>query len=1370
MEGNIRGDIVFDYMTSLSATPAPSRAAIQDSDEATSLSEKKQRRKIHGTEVLTPGDFIYPFTDARYIEQSDVLEDGFVPDQRAGPPPAHMMLHARKLAVRHLPQMDASARCDPFLVLTFDQQKTSTHVAKNVYEHAYHESFEFFVHEMQIDFAKSLQGNEGAACGIGLLIECFDWDLLSANDFVGNVTIDLIVLCSLVENAKLFTFVLSTPSGDPVVGQDGLPCEVDVELLMVPIHRSWSPPSLSKSLSLCEFRPESRDVSDSMLQRTSTIAAGYFFHKSSTSLTGSFSYKNHDLPLETGRKESQSISKFPSWTPELQLPEIEDLFADAEEKDVDYGEEPDEFYWRERLEKAMESMWVNIMVLVLVLVDLSNILIYTFYYSSDSEQPWQTAINFTVMSLFLLELTLRQIAQRMRFWTNMWNIFDFVVIWLSTGVLITKYIFEAQSGVASSLQSTKNTATSLRVFSRIAMVMRFVRVLVTVRRARMLSGAVNQKLRKAVSQNKRRYKKHGYNLDLTYITDRVIAMSAPAFGGHTAFRNDIHIVSRFLSQRHYGKFFIFNLCDTYHSSDGVMGNYHPQLLFNQVQRIPFEDHAPPLLSELVFMCQESCAWMARDRQNTIAVHCKGGKGRTGLMVSCYLIFCGIFSSPAEAMRCFEEKRTRNPAGPAQGVTGASQKRYVSLFQQALTSRVDHRVLRIRQIIVHTIPRIEGSSQFDPLMVVRAAGGAAYELSHTPRQTSCFSVRSKMTFQCGGYGSMKLQPFSCSEDVFVQEDFRIELYNGVCKSSSAEQAVFFLCLHTGMMTGESPVVFAREELDVGVWFKKQVKLLDDNVSVEVHFEEVSAQHFAAALPWQKEAGESLDKSRSRSFREWLMRKSDHESGGNRNPGDTKKENTSLQKSFVSRMIASSEAISLSDQNIPRRCIVFNEDVELAFCARCVQELNPLLVKAGDVAVQQGAFSNSLFLIWVGNFRCEVVGQGGRAVVEHVIGSNEVFGELNFLLPNVSVQADYIANQDSTVFVLDKESLRESQYTGISEQCVNHFLACVCSCKLWSRLHSTSTTSASSSARRDSALSTKSSNSFFSRDLENNSFPFSRESSELQADPALLLQSLRELPVQELVLFTWNCTCEGKLRVSGLLKVTQSYLVYEAKGFLGKSRRVRFDMLEACGSEQEGSSKVLKLLLRHLPQAEHKSHHLILRFDSTRERTECERTVKRLKTLFDEPLGRAGAGPCAQLGAFHSLPELLEGSSSFRTVRVFKQGEHVAVKKSRSSERLGWVLHGSAVETVHGKVVRRAEVGDVLFLIDFFQHFKAYQSNVTASTDCKRLAVALVSFEDIRTMLDRNPSFASRFYEYSARTMALDLYRQGSQPQSLPDVPW
>jgi phosphatidylinositol-3,4,5-trisphosphate 3-phosphatase/dual-specificity protein phosphatase PTEN len=46
-------------------------------------------------------------------------------------------------------------------------------------------------------------------------------------------------------------------------------------------------------------------------------------------------------------------------------------------------------------------------------------------------------------------------------------------------------------------------------------------------------------LRKLVSGPKNRYKENGYNLDLTYICPRLIAMSYPASGVESIYRNPI---------------------------------------------------------------------------------------------------------------------------------------------------------------------------------------------------------------------------------------------------------------------------------------------------------------------------------------------------------------------------------------------------------------------------------------------------------------------------------------------------------------------------------------------------------------------------------------------------------------------------------------------------------------------------------------------------------------------------------------------------------------------------------------------------------------------------------------------------------------
>ena len=266
----------------------------------------------------------------------------------------------------------------------------------------------------------------------------------------------------------------------------------------------------------------------------------------------------------------------------------------------------DDSYWRETLDKTLETLAVNIAVMLLVLVDVFNVLVLELLVYNDEPQPFTTTIQLIVLALFVLELTLRQIAQASRFWKNAWNIFDTIVIYASCVMLVVPLLINegtTEEEELGELDTAKSATTPMRIVSRVAVAIRVVRVLLNMRKVSELKGDVETKIRTAVSQNKRRYQKLGFNLDLTYITDRVIAMSAPALGGHKTYRNDCHVVSRFLSLRHYASFFIFNLCDTVTSSDGVIGNYHPQMFFHQVKRIPFEDHGPVMAPS-----QKLCAY------------------------------------------------------------------------------------------------------------------------------------------------------------------------------------------------------------------------------------------------------------------------------------------------------------------------------------------------------------------------------------------------------------------------------------------------------------------------------------------------------------------------------------------------------------------------------------------------------------------------------------------------------------------------------------------------------------------------------------------------------------------------------------------
>ena len=52
------------------------------------------------------------------------------------------------------------------------------------------------------------------------------------------------------------------------------------------------------------------------------------------------------------------------------------------------------------------------------------------------------------------------------------------------------------------------------------------------------------KLRELVSGKKNRYKENGFNLDLTYVCNRIIGMSFPASGIEKTYRNDIQEVKK----------------------------------------------------------------------------------------------------------------------------------------------------------------------------------------------------------------------------------------------------------------------------------------------------------------------------------------------------------------------------------------------------------------------------------------------------------------------------------------------------------------------------------------------------------------------------------------------------------------------------------------------------------------------------------------------------------------------------------------------------------------------------------------------------------------------------------------------------------
>uniref|UniRef100_A0A8P0SBG9 Phosphatidylinositol-3,4,5-trisphosphate 3-phosphatase n=2 Tax=Canis lupus familiaris TaxID=9615 RepID=A0A8P0SBG9_CANLF len=455
----------------------------------------------------------------------------------------------------------------------------------------------------------------------------------------------------------------------------------------------------------------------------------------------------------------------------------------------------------------VSSLMFRIFGILLIFVDLSLIITDLLFTERTMHIPLEyRSISLAIALFFFFDVLLRVYVEGIqRYFSDILNYLDAVIIVVTLLIDIIYMFYDFKF---------------LKTIPRLTILFRPLRLIILIRVFHLAHQKRHLEMltRRMVSGNKRRYKKDGFDLDLTYVTERIIAMSFPSSGKESFYRNPIKEVVRFLDTKHQDHYQVYNLCSE--------RAYDPKNFHYRVRRVKIDDHNVPTLSEMVAFTKEVDEWMAQDDENIVAIHCKGGKGRTGTMVCAYLIASEIFITAEDSLYYFGERRTdKSTSTKFQGVETPSQNRYVGYFADVKNiynmTLPPRKTLKIKKFIIYSI---HGNGNDLKVQVI---------------------MQHKIIFFCSASKNCQIFHDVETDSVIIQlsncpplyDDVKVQFFSSSDLPKYYDNCPFFFWFHTSFIQNNR-LYLPRSELD-NPHKQKTWKIYRPQFAVEVYFDEVVA---------------------------------------------------------------------------------------------------------------------------------------------------------------------------------------------------------------------------------------------------------------------------------------------------------------------------------------------------------------------------------------------------------------------------------------------------------------------------------------------------------------------------------------------------